>query len=222
VGWTLVYEVWFYVLFATSMLFRRYRWLALAMLFATFLIMLPMLVGGRPRLSAYVAPAIANPLLGVLSNGMMWEFAAGALIAALYRSRISLPPFWANVFAATAATIFAWLFFAGWGKHGPLRWGVPSALVLASALLLHKACVLRVPRAFVWLGDISFSLYLCHRIVQDGLARFVPARLTSGVGYAIGSVSLSLIVAAISHRYIERGLSEWLRRRIAMPTRAPA
>jgi peptidoglycan/LPS O-acetylase OafA/YrhL len=218
VGWTLCYEVWFYVGFAVSMLARRWRWVALGAFFATFLVALPMLFAW-PRLNAYAAPIFGNHLLALLSNAMMWEFAAGAVIAALYRSRLALPPFWAKVLAAFAATVFAWAVVLGWGRHGPLSWGIPSALVLVGALVLHKSCALRVPRVLVWLGDISFSLYLWHRVVQIGLLVLMPrlgmARwIAAGGAYAFASTMLSLLVAAISHRYLERGLCEWLKRRL--------
>jgi exopolysaccharide production protein ExoZ len=216
VGWTLCYEVWFYVAFAVSMLFGRHRWLVLGALFALLLVAVPLLAG-RPVLDAYATPRVENDLLALVSNAMMWEFAAGAVIAAVFRSRLRLPPFWAKAAVATAATVFVWMLLLGWGMHGPLVWGAPSAALLLAVVMLHKACPLRMPRTLVWLGDISFSLYLVHRIVQIALLHFMPELglgrwIAPGGAYAFASIALSLILAAVSHRYLERGVSEWVRR----------
>ena len=219
VGWTLVFEIWFYLLFALSMAARRFRWLALGTLFAATLIALPLLLNGAVSLDAYANFDLRPALLNIATSPLLWEFALGALIALAYRSRFRIAnPTAVRVLAASSVVIFVWQVLAGTGRHGVLHWGVPSALLLLSLLLAHKEMPLPVPAWLIWLGDISFSLYLVHLIVQRGLGAALPklgfSKWRMGFGFFIGSAALSIILAAVSHRFVERRLGARLRRGI--------
>ena len=52
-----------------------------------------------------------------------------------------------------------------------LYWGVPSSIILLSAISLEKTG-LRVPNLLIALGDSSYSLYLIHIFVVASLAKF--------------------------------------------------
>jgi hypothetical protein len=99
--------------------------------------------------------------------------------------------------------------------HGMTGWG-PAMIVMVLALALwNKERPIRVHPALLWLGDISFSLYLVHRIPQLALRRYIPhghASLAGGGGYVLFTIVASLILARFSYRYLERGLSERVRR----------
>jgi exopolysaccharide production protein ExoZ len=123
----------------------------------------------------------------------------------------------ALVIAAVAAVAWQQLIDSPTNHHGLDGWGPPMiALVLAIALR-EKLAPFAVPRWLAWLGDVSFSLYLVHLIAQHGLSRVVPhsvLRLCDGAVFVGISTALALALAAVSHRYLERGLAEWLRRRL--------
>ena len=63
----------------------------------------------------------------------------------------------------------------------------------------------RLKRLGVWLGDISYSVYLMHPFAQEALRRFSPG--TAGphpaLGFTLG-LGLTLGVATLTHRWIER------------------
>ncbi|WP_231592770.1 acyltransferase family protein [Pelagovum pacificum] len=79
----------------------------------------------------------------------------------------------------------------------------------------------------MWLGTVSYSLYLWHPIVlgvvkeamyRTGLASFAgPAAM---LVLAIVVVPVSLVVAEVSHRLLEVRLTRWLRRSSLTPWRA--
>src|SRR5262249_10189165 len=76
----------------------------------------------------------------------------------------------------------------------------------------------------LWLGDISFSLYLVHRIPQVALPRLIPAghpMLGGGVGLVLSSTVLALVLAHFSYRYLERGVAQWLQRWLVRVIGAP-
>ncbi|CAN5290132.1 hypothetical protein BH11MYX1_BH11MYX1_52280 [soil metagenome] len=67
----------------------------------------------------------------------------------------------------------------------------------------------------LWLGDISFSLYLWHRVAQLGLLRLLPDSMPSlhgGFGFVIGTTVVALVFAHFSYHYLELGLSKHVRR----------
>jgi exopolysaccharide production protein ExoZ len=218
VGWTLCYEAWFYVLFAVALLFGRFRWLALAALFALVLVGVPLALGQRPGVDAYRDLDVGSRVLAIITNPLMLEFAIGCAIGGLYESRLTFGSvFWSRIAVATSATVFVAVFIMGKGNHGPLSWGWTSALVVFAVMIADKSRALRVPRWLVWLGDISFSLYLVHPIVQAAGRTWIPG--FRGGAYFIGTTAFSLIVATIAHRYLERGLSEWVRARLLRSNR---
>ena len=48
--------------------------------------------------------------------------------------------------------------------------GLPAALLLAGVVAAEHAGVLRVPGALVWLGELSYALYLTHPTVIETVA----------------------------------------------------
>lgn len=223
VGWTLDHEVWFYLLFAISLLAGRARPVALASLFALFLVAVPFAVTGQVHASAYHDYAMSPVVLDLAACSMGWEFLAGALIGAIYRS--DLRPGNRELlatFAILSVTAVVWQQLSQeWNRHGITGWG-PAMIAMVLALALwNQRRPIAPPRALIWLGDISFSLYLVHRIPQVAVPRLVPDAhhtLASGVGCVVATTVIALVLAHYSRRYLERGLAErfqrWLLRRI--------
>ncbi|MBX3159499.1 MAG: acyltransferase family protein [Deltaproteobacteria bacterium] len=68
----------------------------------------------------------------------------------------------------------------------------------------------RVPAALVWLGDVSYSLYLWHVLPIRLVQRMAdPPR---GPLAFVAVIAASLALAALSYRFLERGLAERVRR----------
>lgn len=98
------------------------------------------------------------------------------------------------------------------------------------ASLIAFACLLvpwrLVPRPLVWLGTISYSLYLLH-VPVGGRVLNLLFRIDTSIAFAIAAVAFALVVSvlasAIFWRIIERPAIEWshqFRRRPALRTTA--
>ena len=61
----------------------------------------------------------------------------------------------------------------------------------------------RLKRAGLFLGEISYSVYLLHPFAQELLLRTLPGGLPPVLGFALGLV-LTLGLATLTHRWIER------------------
>lgn len=213
-GWTLVYEVWFYALFAMSLLAGRWRWWALAVLFAMFLIAIPYALTGHLEFDANRGYPFHN-YLSVATNPLMWEFPVGVVIGAWYQSS---PSFLLRnlrvltTLAVLAATLVLWQQGVEVREgHGPTHWGLPAMLLVWSLAMLDRVRTIEPPRWLIFLGDISFSLYLFH-VVPQMLPRQWPAWPgMRGGGWFVAVVIFGVVLGYCSYRLVERGLSEWLR-----------
>lgn len=226
VGWTLVYEMYFYALFAAALLAGRWWWAALTALAGATLILLPWLVTGHVTASAFHDYRLQPAELNIVASPMVWEFLAGVAIGALYHSRFrvrSRP--WRIAAVWLSVAVVLWQYGTGFcAGHGPLASGAAIAVMVLALALFDKEQPIRVPAAIVWLGNISFSLYLVHRIPQLALPPLLKARypeLVSGGGFVAFCIVSGLVLAYLSHRYLERGLAEVVRgfllRRLRLP-----
>ncbi len=65
-------------------------------------------------------------------------------------------------------------------------------------LIARQLRNVEIPRLFLWLGRISYSLYLVHPVVMAGIGAVGPRPVTLLIWVAV-----SLVMAALSYRFIE-------------------
>lgn len=236
VGWTLNYEMVFYLLIATTVLLAaRWRLPTLAALVGGLTLLLPWALAGAPRawpnLDPFAAPLAAAAPLSLAENPLALEFLVGALLG----HALSLPGLLARIRRGpevpwSAAVLSLWtaaallLLSGARPSHGLLRWGLPALCIVVGALLRELRGARVVP-ALRWLGEISYSLYLVHPLVGrllegPDVARQQP--LAGPAAFALAT-ALSLAAAALFHRLVERPalrMSRWPPLRD--PVRAPA
>ena len=209
-GWTLNYEMFFYVVFAASLAFRR----SLAILCVS----LATLVA-----TGYLLGPFAQAIARTYTDPILLEFVAGALIGHLWLAGVKLP---------FAPSVIAILLGAGL----LLRRDAPpleNYTQLLGAVLL--VCGVLNSRILPWrngllraLGDASYSIYLTH-IFTLGAWRWVWTRLDvglSGFAAALAFMLLALVCSSIvgwlSYRWIETPLLTWMRARWRNRIRASA
>ncbi len=214
VGWTLNYEMFFYVCFAAAMLLpNRVRFGVLA-----------------AALSALVAVgqvvALPQPLaFWARSNSL--EFVFGMAITWALLRGIRLPSWAALLFAlAGLAGAVAFRPYAGdYDRYRGLGWGIPAALIVAAAVLGRPRSGTVIGRAFLALGDASYSLYLLHSAAFEFLfALFEPGlrRHTVMPWEAMAIMLLATVVTAIIlHRIVEAPMTRMLHRRFARRVPTP-
>jgi exopolysaccharide production protein ExoZ len=222
VGWTLDYEAFFYLLFAVSLLApRRWRLGVLAVLFGACLIALPLATKGQVQWDAMKSYRF-DGYAAIATNPIIWDFGFGVLIALVYRSRFTpRDRGLLDCFAALAAGVVLWQLLSGYRLgHGPNHWGLPMAVLVLALALRDKAHPFAVPRWLTWLGDVSFSLYLFHVLPQMAprIWKHEPQLMTGG-GFFVACLVAALVLAYLGHRFLERGLSEHVRRALLSRSR---
>lgn len=226
IGWTLIHELYFYIIFSFSLFFSR-RWL------------LPFLGvwGGIVLIGNYFNPGnggIAE--FNLIFNPITFEFIFGALAGWAFfkwEGRLGVPIFAAAVIAAIGGLVWSiaadfniWSIQTGLGA-APQWWPRVWLFGLPGALLCYGAAGLdirgRRTHPFInTLGDASYSWYLTHIMVLS-LVGMLWARVASAPGVIDNILALSLMVTAsiavalMTYYFIERPLidgARWLRRRM--------
>ncbi len=162
-------------------------------------------------------------------------FAGGMALAAVRAHADELSPWLARLprrLSAVAGRDTTWLVLAAAAYVAGLRFEgnavtpwQPTYLALAAATLLLVPLVLRPEgrvalslgrrRPLAWLGAVSYGLYLWHWPVQELLMAHGWAVPHTWAGYALALatvLSISLPLAWLTHRLVERPAIEWSRR----------
>ncbi len=217
VGWTLNYEIWFYLFFGVTLLAGGRRWSATVAVFGGLLVLAPLAMTGTLHFSAYENYRIHPSVLNLMANPLTWDFVFGIAIGKLYCSNfkiVNLGLLRSGI--ALTAAFLVWQWFSPFGSgHGPTRWGTPIAVMVLLLALYDKRQPIAVPGWLRWLGEISFSLYLIHWIPYAALPMYVPseyAYLISGGGFFVSSIVVVLVISGWSHRWVEVELSGRFRR----------
>lgn len=219
VAWTLCFECYFYLLFAACMLFGRWRYVVMAAWFALTLVVIP-LVRGNYSLNVASQPLVEwSRYANLAINPIVWDFIIGMIGGWLYAADFKI---------ARSRTIYAMvmvscvLLLMGWNRmgmvdfFGPHGWGAPMTILFFGAVMLAKVDALNVPAWSVWLGNISYSLYLVHVYVFEILQRVASVipmgQSTANTVLFVSRPIVAVICAWVTFRYVEAPISTWARK----------
>ncbi|WP_316898705.1 acyltransferase family protein [Ralstonia edaphi] len=218
-GWSLNYEMYFYLLLTVCMFFGRFMWPLLLLILSATLLGLPLMNGQLPALDMSSKYGFTS-YLALVSSPLIWEFAAGVLIGLLYLSRFKIENKGLAIFLcffSSAVVVWVLLSKVAWGM-GVNGWGWSLILMFLCFAICSKTISIPAPKSLVWLGNVSYSLYLVHpffiKPVFD-IGWETPYReALRDPSFALVVVAASIGAAALSRKYLELGLSDYLRSKI--------
>jgi exopolysaccharide production protein ExoZ len=219
VGWTLNFEIYFYFVFGLCMLLDRFRWPAFFAWIALTLIVLPLMTSRTLMLDGNQNYQYSIPYVNLMTSPLIWLFTAGVTVGLIYRSRIRFTSdFWARLTIFTLLACTMWHYSSSWRtQHGIDRAGMFVTPLTIAIIIASKSIHLKMPRWLVYLGDISFSVYLLHPLVQGILEQLLNTHelksLTSGLSFVFLTTCLTISVSALSHRYIEMTIAQAFRQK---------
>jgi peptidoglycan/LPS O-acetylase OafA/YrhL len=226
VGWSLNYEVFFYALCAMGLaLFGRRALALVALALFTTTVIVPFWHSGGVQRNPEALYDWATPLQAMAANPLVLEFLLGAGLAWLYaKHRHRLTPTFARVLMAVGVATFVMSVAGPVPKFDLLGRGLPAGLLLIGMVAMEHCGELRVPRVAVWLGELSYALYLVHPSVIEATHRLVGVLSPEWIGtqlmlFAV-NFALTLALAVLLHRYVEqpsiamgRRTIDWMRAR---------
>ena len=208
VGWTLSFEMLFYLVFAALIRLDVAR--------SALIISAGFVLTG---LAGWWFTPTASPLLAFVTHPLTLEFCLGMAAGLLYcrTNRVGPKSAWLATlaggawFAVTAVTPF----------DQNLRfvvWGVPAFLIVLGMSHLERWRGLRVPKPLLLLGDASYSIYLTHffviLVVQTVLMKTKFGAWLRPVDFAIvGLTVLTLVPGVLSFWLIESPIIRWFAER---------
>ena len=213
-GWTLNFEMFFYVLFALSLLIANVK----PVIGATILLVLSVALGSLIPASSVQPYFWTRPII--------LEFAIGMFIAWLFIQGVRLPKLISALGILVAGCLLAFNLTAGMvsSQNGTtlndfgrvLGWGLPMGILFASVVLTTvEAAKFRFLVPLTAIGDASYSLYLVHPFVIIFLWqvwRRVPmADHYPGAFVFVGVVG-TIVAALLSYRIFEKPVSSLLNR----------
>lgn len=214
-GWTLAFEVYFYLVVGLFLATRRQAFILYAALFMLTLIGL-----------GVVAPEIRVPMFEFMANPMILEFLLGCLIGWLYQSKAK-----PGIGLSLSLVILAILGLSmtigldtdtiSRAEHvlnhthvavfRLLVWGIPSALLVAGLVFLESNHRLQANRSLILFGDASYSIYLTHFFV---LTAFDKLWLRLGLQlpdlFILIAVLVSIAIGTVFYILIEKNLLTYL------------
>ena len=193
VGWTLTYEMLFYLLVVLALALRKpILWIAL------------------PGLVLFAALGAYDPK-GFASTVVL-EFLYGVGLGLTVQRCARLP---APVAAILLATGFvALLLMPGSTLLQPIYWGLPAFAIVLGAIVLEPVLAPVLPLWLLAAGDASYATYLTHGFVVTVVARIVIAMpLTSGLSLTV-IIAASLVLSAAAGHFVYTWLERPLLRRL--------
>lgn len=216
-GWSLNYEMYFYVVFALALASAPRR---APIVCSVAIAAIAMTIGvsgvSHPSVRFYARPLVFEFTFGV---GVYYLFAAAERHLEWLAARPSLRWVLWSVALGAVAAIGVEEYHATFGLPRFLVAGVPALLLVLSALLLERAYGVSASSPAVFLvGESSYILYLIHPYVIYGLMRTTGvhrAALTwpATIGLVLGLMAASTIAAIAIHLWFERPIIAALRRR---------
>jgi peptidoglycan/LPS O-acetylase OafA/YrhL len=205
-GWTLNYEMFFYVLFACVIFLSRRSAVATVCVFLVLLVTIFNFI-----------PPIDDRLL-YWSDPLILEFCIGMVIGLLHQQyRIKLPAM-ARLGLIVIGIGAVWLSRPDGSIPSGMRtlvWGVPAALLLAGAVLGPEPDFRWLARPARVLGDASYALYLIHPIVGGAVIRGCLAMSLSGdqlSAAVVAGIPVAILLSLAVFHYFERPMMRLLLR----------
>lgn len=211
VGWTLVFEMYFYLVFTLAMLAPRRAFPYILGAWALVTALLGLLPQTNPYVELAASPLNFEFLFGVVIG---WLFTSGRLVAP--------GPLTA---AGTVGAFVTWVVVVATGGSYASDWvrvfttGLLLAVLTYGLVGLEQARRFTMPSWTVRIGDWSYSLYLTHVLALKVLALVLAAAGLGGLALEVLSVPVAFGVAvvggALYFGLVERPLLRVLHDRVA-------
>jgi exopolysaccharide production protein ExoZ len=199
VGWTLNFEMFFYVMFAAALALRISPTRFVTILF-----------GGLSILALFRQPGW--PAFAFWFDTIVLEFVAGMYIAHWCMAGVRVPPVAAGALATAGFVGLLWPWGVVPDMMRVLTWGIPAMMIVAGVALLEPVLQGRVPAPLISLGDSSYALYLFHPMIAPiAPALLAKAAMPNAPLSIVLSITVSIVAAIAVYRFGERPMTDFLK-----------
>ncbi len=209
VGWTLSFEMLFYLAFASAL----------------FFLVEPLFVVG-PAMAFLAAVSLAHtadwPAITAVADPITLEFVFGVLIGRAFLSgwlqRRSSQ--WMILLCVAGVLCLAFAPIDGGWDRIAIR-GLAATVALTAAVLAERWLDKLLPRQLVWIGEASYSLYLTHGFVLPVVGLVLARSGLSGNNLGTTLIAVCLIASTFAsllvYRFVELPITNALRALVRRP-----
>ena len=198
-GWSLNFEMFFYLIFGISLIFKANRYFFIVAFFiATYFLGLIF----QPE----------NAYLKMVTSNLNLYFVVGILFSLLL-TKFTIPKKYAFSICFLGISAFAVHLFNIVAIENELLVLLIISLFVVSFLLFDFTFKWGGNKFFVFLGDISYSLYLSHPFVEIFFRRFKVEGFLN-VPYFFLKIAVVIAVAAFFYHFIETKVTNYLKTKL--------
>ncbi|HDL6959926.1 TPA: acyltransferase [Yersinia enterocolitica] len=217
VAWSLIYEIWYYILFAIFIYLLRNKFI-LGVIGYAYLVLVIQLA--FPQI-------ISSDFLGInwsiIFSTLNWFFIMGACIAYISFDRSGKYKLLCYI---TLLSCFLFQILIGYKNQYAAKGGQITELVLLTASLtlvigsmyLETFKNIKFPKPIIFIGNISYTLYLFHyvwvEIVRGVFSEFIPGLYKDSITEKTAYYISLFIISFIIYKYIEIPSNKFLRKKL--------
>jgi len=219
-GWTLSYELYFYLVIYLILLSTVGQ--KLKVIFITLLISASVGYFNHADLS----------ILRFFTSPLLYEFALGITVGIIYfyvrdfphniaslkKYSVALVIIGTCCMLATIVTGFGNIYLAEYvtsenatALQRIVLWGIPSAIFVLGIVLSELAYQYNIPKIFIKIGDASYSCYLIHFFIAQKINAHFNATIAKHPDMSVFAIVLIIVaLSLLVYKYIEKPLIKWL------------
>ncbi|CAA7194369.1 acyltransferase family protein [Chryseobacterium potabilaquae] len=195
-GWSLNYEMFFYLIFGIFLFFsNKKRYLLIIAFFVTSYF-----------LGHIFKPE--HPYLLMITNYLNLYFVAGIILSLLLK-RYSVPKNYAIIISSIGILFFVLILLNIIRFENNLLTLFTVSLFVFSFLLFDYTFQYKGNKFLIFLGDISYSFYLSHPFVEIFFRRFKVDGYIN-LPYFAFKIIIAIVVAAFLHHFIEKKITKYI------------
>lgn len=210
-GWTLNYELFFYLVFAGCLWLTRQSLNAMTIAITAAMLLIH-------ALSLFTRP---GTFAGFYTDGIILEFVFGILVCRALLAGAKVPS-WLSVPLIMLGIGGFCLYGVLDGMPREYIFGLPSLAIFLGVLFLPVRRSTPGIGALKLVGDASYSLYLAHFMLMSAIGQLWRKTPLSSLPplvreplFILSSVAICIGVAIIIYRWVEMPVTDWLKARMA-------
>ncbi len=213
VGWTLNYEMFFYLIFGISLFFKKNQYVFLYVFFAISVFIIPLIREHHFSINSKNGYDAKN-YLDLITHPILLQFVLGVFIGNILPI-IKLNNSLIKKYVITSISLFI-LYYFNLFNFILSDLVVCGFLVFSLITLDQSNITLKSSKTLIYFGDISYSIYLVHPILIICLPKLFT---TIGLFYLVDTMlfffivlTLTILSAIILYEIIEKRLTSFIRR----------